>query len=282
MPNMISLRLIRLLSPGRGVDLSSGLEQGIIEAVMTRNLKAPALVLKMNPIGENHRGLSMLVSGEGILRPFAYGAQGKRSALRGTAVPYNRGMADLHYDGAKDRWRLTAFDPEDSHDGLREILDRFYAATTWAEILLKTHGAGDDSASLFEMAAAFFSRLSVTAPSDIKRLSLGFLWGFLGIEGVRPDPGHCGRCGKRLTIGAETGFARFLPNGLLVGPECADGLGTELSDGARRWLLALTGSGPEDALRIGLAPTAVSVAESWLLTIIQSLLERPLRSIRVN
>jgi hypothetical protein len=39
----------------------------------------------------------MLVSGEGILRPFAYGAQGKRSALRGTAVPYNRGIADLHY-----------------------------------------------------------------------------------------------------------------------------------------------------------------------------------------
>ncbi|MDF1568919.1 MAG: DNA repair protein RecO C-terminal domain-containing protein [Spirochaetaceae bacterium] len=248
---------------------------------MTRNLKAPALVLKVNPVGENHRGLSMLVSGEGILRPFAYGAQGKRSTLRGTAVPYNRGVADLHYDGAKDRWRLTAFDPEDSHDGLRENLDRFYAATTWAEILLKTHGAGDDSASLFEMAAAFFSRLSVTVPSDIKRLSVGFMWQFLGIEGVQPDPEHCGRCGKPLIIGGESGFARFLPNGLLAGPECAEGRGTELSDGARRWLSALTGSGPEGALQIGLAPAAVTAAESWLLTIIQSLLERPLRSIRV-
>ena len=247
---------------------------------MTRNLKVPALVLKVNPVGENHRGLAMLVSGEGLLRPFAYGAQGKRSALRGTAVPYNRGIADLHFDGARNRWRLTAFDPVDTHDGLREDLDRFYTATTWAEILLKTHGAGEDSAELFELAATAFSMLSSSAPRDIKRLHVGFLWQFLDIEGVRPNPEQCGRCGKVLPIGGSDGPARFLPNGLLTGPECAENRWPALPDGARRWLMTVSDEALEVAVKIGLAPAAVTAAENWLLTIIQTLLERPLRSIR--
>jgi len=89
---------------------------------MARNLKAPALVLKINPVGENHRGLSMLVKGEGLLRPLAFGARGKRSGLRASAVPYNTGMADLHFDGAKNQWRLVSFDTYDTHDGFREDL----------------------------------------------------------------------------------------------------------------------------------------------------------------
>jgi hypothetical protein len=32
--------------------LPSGLEPAIIDTIMTRNLKAPALVLKMNPVGK--------------------------------------------------------------------------------------------------------------------------------------------------------------------------------------------------------------------------------------
>ena len=247
---------------------------------MTRNIKAPALVLKVNPVGENHRGLAMLVSGEGLLNPFAYGAQGKRSALRGTAVPYNRGIADLHYDGARNRWRLTAFDPEDTHDGLREDLDRFYTATTWAEILLKTHGAGEDSAELFELAATAFSMLSSSSSRDIQRINVGFLWQFLDIEGVRPNPELCGRCGKVLLTGGTDGPARFLPNGLLTGPECAETRWPEIPDGARRWLSAISGKNLEAAVKIGLVPVAVTAAENWLLTIIQTLLERPLRSIR--
>ncbi len=245
---------------------------------MTRNLKAPALILKANPVGENHRGLSMLVSGEGLLRPLAYGAQSKRSVLRAAAVPYNRGMANLHFDGAKNRWRLTAFDTEDSHDGLREDLDRFYTATTWAEILLKTHGAGGDSAILFDLASSAFTLLSASLPREIKRLHTAFLWQFLDIEGVRPDPEQCGRCGRVLAGGGKGGPARFLPNGLLACSECSENHWPVLPGGARRWLSVISGESLESAVKIGLAPVAVTAAENWLLTIIQTLLERPLRS----
>lgn len=247
---------------------------------MTRTLKAPALVLKINPVGENHRGLAMLVSGEGLVNPLAYGAQGKRSSLRGTAVPYNMGIADLHYDGAKNRWRLTAFDPEDTHDGLREDLDRFYTATIWAEILLKTHGSGGESAELFALAAAALSLLSDTAPRDIKRLQVAFLWQFLDIEGIRPDPESCGRCGKKMIAGGAEGPARYLPNGLLNGPECSDPRWPILPDGARKWLKVISGIPLESAIKIGLAARAVESAEGWLLTIVQTVLERPLRSIQ--
>jgi len=247
--------------------------------MVTRNLKAPALVLNARPVGENHRGLSMLVSGEGLITPLAFGAQGKKSPLRGTAVPYNQGIADLHYDGSRDRWRLTAFDPLNTHDGLRENLDRFYAASTWAEILLKTHGSGDDSALIFNLAARALSLLSAGESRDIGRLNAGFLWHFLDIEGVRPDPGSCERCGRVLTAGNPAGPARFLPNGLLAGPECSDRRFPELPDRARFWLSALSKGNLEDSLAADLPSRDVKAAESWLLTIIQTLLERPLRSI---
>ena len=247
---------------------------------MTRNLKAPALVLKINPVGENHRGLSLLVKGEGLLRPLAFGARSKRSTLRASAVPYNSGMADLHFDGAKNQWRLVSFDACNTHEGLREDLDRFYTASTWAEILLKTHGAGEDSAILFDLASSAFSLLSNCISGDEKRLNTGFLWSFLGIEGVQPDLEHCGRCGKALVIGGEDGPARFMPDGLLVGPECSESRWPVLPDGARRWLAAISGKPLERAVKVGLPVSALSSAENWLLTIIQTLLERPLRSIR--
>ncbi|RKX74809.1 MAG: hypothetical protein DRP49_05495 [Spirochaetes bacterium] len=178
---------------------------------MTRNLKSPALVLKVNPVGENHRGLSMLVRGEGLLRPLAYGAQGKRSTLRASALPYNRGIADLHFDGAKNSWRLVSFDVQDSHEGLREDLDRFYTAATWAEILLKTHGAGGDSAALFDMASSAFSLLSVSTSGNFKRLHLGFLWKFLEIEGVQPTLNTAGNAAGPCKSGEQRGRPGFCP-----------------------------------------------------------------------
>lgn len=274
---------------------------------MTRNLKAPAIVLKMNPVGENHRGLAMLAAGEGLIRPFAYGAQGRRSSLRASAVPFNRGVADLHYDGSRDRWRLTAFDPEHTHDGLREDLDRFYTAASWAEILLRTHGGGDDSKALFQLTSPALDRLSSASGLGVKQLGAGFLWLFLGIEGVRPDPMHCGRCGRSL-IDPSVSEPQLWPNGLLVGGECAESRGTPLPPGSLEWLQAISeggspGSGEPDslepgkgnctastaagaaaaiekAMRIPASEESLAVVEGWLLTLVQALLEKPLRSRR--
>lgn len=287
---------------------------------MTRNLKAPAIVLKMNPVGENHRGLAMLAAGEGLIRPFAYGAQGRRSSLRASAVPFNRGVADLHYDGTRDRWRLTAFDPEHTHDGLREDLDRFYTAASWAEILLRTHGGGDDSEALFQLTSPALDRLSSASGLGVKQLGAGFLWLFLGIEGVRPDPMHCGRCGRSL-IDPSVSEPRFWPNGLLVGGECAESRGTTLPPGSLEWLQAISegrspgskepGNGEPDslepgshsllepgkgnctpskaagaaaaiekAMRIPASEESLAAVEGWLLTLVQALLEKPLRSRR--
>ena len=249
---------------------------------MTRNIKAPAIVLKINPVGENHRGLAMLVAGEGLIRPFAYGAQGRRSSLRAAAVPFNRGTADLHFDGAKNRWRLTAFDPEHTHDGLREDLDRFYTAASWAEILLGTHGGGDDSSALFQLAALSLDRLSAASGLQVKQLGAAFLWLFLGIEGVRPDPMRCGRCGRHL--GSPDSKVHFWPNGLLVGAECAESRGPLIPPDALIWLQALSDYHAPDkidkALHTPLPPESLTALENWLLTQVQALLEKPLKSLR--
>ncbi len=244
---------------------------------MSRTIKAPALVLKMNPVGEHHRGLTMLVAGEGLLRPLAFGAQGRRSSLRASAVPYNTGTANLHYNGAKDQWRLTAFDPEDCHDGFREDLDRFYTAAAWAEVLLKTYGSGDDSGRLYGLAARGLSLLSRSSSEQIRRLKIGFFWNYLGIEGVMPDVLGCGICSKRLVIGGKKPPARIWPNGLLVCHECAEARGEEIPDGVRRWLHRIS-SGMDDSVKIGMPPQGIAIAEKWINVLIQTTLDQPLKA----
>jgi len=243
---------------------------------MTYDIKAQAIVLRANRVGEHHRGLSMLVSGKGLVDSLAYGAMSRRSALRSAALPYNRGVAELHYDGSRRRWRLRSFDPVDTHDGLRDDLERFYTASTWAEILLRSYGSGEDSTTLFTLAASAFSLLSGCVPQGISRLKCAFLWNFLKIEGVRPELNRCNQCGGNL----EDRTVYFLPNGLLVCPDCGAGDLNELSLGARRWLFVISDIEMNRAIKIGLPIHSAAAVEQWLLAITQSLLERSLKSLR--
>lgn len=243
---------------------------------MTYDIKAQAIVLRTNRVGENHRGISMLVDGKGLVNPLAYGAISRKSALRSTALAYNRGIAELHYDGSRRRWRLRSFDSVDTHDGLRESLERFYTATTWAEILLQSYGAGEDSTTLFALVANAFSLLSQCVLQEISRLNCAFLWNFLKIEGVRPNLDWCNQCNRSL----EGRTIYFFPNGLLICPNCGTGGLDELSLGARRWLFAISDIEINRAVRIGLPRHSTAVMERWLFIITQNLLERPLKSLQ--
>lgn len=239
-------------------------------------IKAQAIVLRVNKVGENHRGLSMLVSGKGLINPLAYGATSRKSALRSSALPYNRGLAELSYDGSRRRWRLRSFDPVETHDGLRENLERFYTASIWAEILLRSYGSGEDSASIFILVANALSLLSRCMPQQITRLNCAFLWNFLKIEGVRPDLDKCSKCSRNL----ESGAIYFLPNGLLICPYCGGSNMDKLSPGAIRWLLVISDMEINRAISIGLSSRCTAAIERWLIVIVQVLLERPLESLR--
>ncbi len=222
----------------------------------------------------------MLVSGEGLIRPLAFGAQGRRSSLRGTAVPFNRGVANLHFDGAKNSWRLTAFDPEDTHEGFREDLDRFYAATSWAEILLNTHGGGTESSALYELAAPAFSLMALSEGEELLRLKVAVLWSFLDVEGIRPDPMRCGHCGRPMPVGEGIPEGRFTGNGILSCGSCSEVRGQVLADGARRWLSIISDKSLHESMKLGLQKSALLTAETWLQILVQTLLERPLRSLQ--
>lgn len=243
---------------------------------MSYDIKTQAIVLRARRVGENHRGLSMLVSGKGLVDSLAYGAMGRRSALRSVALPYNRGIAELHYDGSRNRWRLRNFDPLNTHDGLRENLERFYTASIWAEILLRSYGSGGDSTNLFTLIATALSLLSQCAPQGISRLNCAFLWNFLKIEGVKPKLDRCNQCNRVL----EGRTVYFLPNGLLLCPNCGNKGLNELSLGAIRWLLAISDIEINRAAKIGLHNLSTAAMERWLFAVIQTLLERPLRSLQ--
>ena len=245
---------------------------------MRRTVQALALVLKMNPVGENHRGLSMLVAQEGLIRPLAFGAQSRRSRLRATAVPFNIGLADLQFNAVNNQWRLENFEPKNCHDALGENLDRYYTASAWAEILLSTHGGGEDSAALLNLTSGALSLLCKAEGEAITRLKTGFLWNFLDIEGVRPDVSQCGQCER--TLSDSAGNVHFGRDGLLLCPVCRIGPAEEkrvLSSKARSWLQQIS-SGLDKAVRFELELEDLAMVESWMNILMKGLVGRPLRT----
>jgi len=247
---------------------------------MAKEIKVPALILKINNIGENHRGITMLTESEGLLRPVAFGARSRRSTLKGTAIPFNEGIASLHYSGDKNAWRLTAFDPVDIHTGFNSNLEKFYTASGWAEVLLGLHGGGTDPQFLFRLSAEAFSLLSVSSEKEITRVNLIYLWRLLELEGVMPDLSFCSSCGMHFGSSVQDIQRKYTGSGALLCRKCSAGRGVVLSEGAVKWLMYNRDKSLREALETGLAANAAESAIDWLILLIQNLLERPVKSFK--
>ena len=216
----------------------------------------------------------MLVRGTGLIWPVAFGVSSRRSALRGAALPYNRGVADLHYDGVYRRWRLNSFDVLETHDGLREDLDRFYAAANCTEILLRTHGAGGEA--LFDLAAQVLFCVSRARGRDVQACRAAFMWLFLNVEGLRPDLDFCGVCGGAL--GSGGGRVCLLGDGMMVDSGCAGGGAVGLPVAVIPWLRGVERCGMEGAMGSGFDVSVLDALAGVFVRVVEGLIERPLRT----
>ncbi len=261
---------------------------------MVETIRTAGILLRHYPVGENHRNIVLLSRERGLLSATVYGAQGRKSRLRPLVFPFHRVEGDFTYDAVRDRWRVKDLTSSCAFEGVRGEVERYYTASLWAEVLMKSLAKGEPRPVLFDLLNRGLQVLEKVPARQVRGISFPFLWAYLAEEGVQPDIDFCGRCGKPAGTGSlywidrEEAFLCIRCAGAASGIPGASGSpaasGSQgqlaLSPGARRYLAALPERSLEQSVSLSLDAASGRALGRILYHILQAQLESPLKALR--
>ncbi|OQY32382.1 MAG: DNA repair protein RecO [Spirochaetaceae bacterium 4572_59] len=210
---------------------------------MNRLHKDRYIPLKSSALGDNHRSVLMLTASQGLIYAAAFGAAGKKGRLRPLIQPFSLCEGELYFDPVKKLWRLKDGSCIDVHDSFHSSLKKYYAATFWCELILKTHG-GAGSEGFFLLTANLLDQLDLSKPVAVPSVLIQSLWTFLDLEGIQPDLTSCARCGRRAP---ENRTICYDAGGHVVCSHCRIGTMPLLSAKGRSYLLGQEKEGISEA-----------------------------------
>lgn len=226
--------------------------------------------------------MTFLSADSGLVEAFVFG--GPKSRLRSLAAPYHAGTAWIYRDPVKDLRKLSDFDARETYPTLRENLRKIWAASYFAETVLRTDAAGGESREVFDLLRAGLSALDAGGEADVDYVCLQYGWRLLGLMGLRPDPRSCGQCGVLFPEGQGAAFSRSqsaFQCSRCAGAEGQGFLGDEmaLSGGALRYLAASEVLPFRDALRIRPSGEDLPILKALVFHLVRSAAEGELRTL---
>jgi DNA repair protein RecO (recombination protein O) len=254
----------------------------ILLRVSARNLVYEALALRARESPGGSRILTLMTAESGLVDVFVFG--GPKSKLRSLAAPYAAGRAFVYLDPVKDFQKLSDFEVRESFPALRENLDRLWSAGLVAELLIKTSGGGGDYPRILDLALRCLAALDSCLPSAFEPPLLLFLWRFVELLGIGPDPSSCSGCGTELRpskVGPDfLGAYSFALEGFLC-PSCASRAERvlHLGVGAFRWLIRSLELDYDEALRLVILPETLRTLKILLFSLARAAAETPLASL---
>jgi len=245
---------------------------------MKRIQRSELIVLKSEKSGENHRLVTIFTSDSRIIRALAFGAAGSKSAMRGLTTPFCLCDGELYHDPVKDLWRVTHLSGKDLYDGIRSDLRKFYTISLLAEIILKSYGGGDEKAfALFKKSILFIDRADKAV--DVEKILVFYLWRYLKMSGVMPDPWECGSCGRTVGTGEAV---HYRGDGQFLCSSCNRDLSTELNHQALNYLYITSGMTYEEALAVESEGSSLASLKKMLILMAQNLVEYPLKTLKTG
>ena len=147
---------------------------------MSRNTSSDAIILRNTPFGEIHKNVTMLTRNAGLVRSIAYGALKGKGKLRSLTSPFAYGTVYLYNDPVKDSSKITDMDVRSFFENIRENLKKFYTASLWAEIVLYSHGGGEDNEEVFDFLLESMQLLEILQDErEIGYCSVQFIFRYL-------------------------------------------------------------------------------------------------------
>jgi DNA repair protein RecO (recombination protein O) len=246
---------------------------------MTRHRNVEAVILKMYPIGESHAGVSLITAEDGVLRAIAHGVRTAKGRLRGLVQPFAYGETTLYHDPVKNSVKITDFLVRRFHHGIREDLERYYHASLWSEIVLKSFGGGEGANDVFRLYRDCLDVLDTCSGARTRLLGIQFLHRYLEHTGQLPDPAHCGRCARSLAdaIGwYSPGMSVYLCE------NCRRGGEHPVDRGATAYLSHTVSLPPAEAVAVSLSGSSLKGLQRALFAMAESAVEADLETLRTG
>jgi len=248
---------------------------------MSRTTRVDAVVLRARRFGEIHKSVTLLTAEDGLVSAVAYGAQSQKGKLRGLVNPFHQGVCYLYTNPVKDQTKITDFDVRQYYQGIRESIDRFYAASLWAEVILKSYAGGGEARESYELLRTALEALDAAdGRAAVRRVTSQFLWRYVALLGSRPELDRCVSCGRALGERELRWFGPFASG--VSCSECAGDAARRLAPGAVRYL-GVTAERPFDAaVAVGLDEAALSGLTGFLYSLAEGVLEDRLNTLRTG
>lgn len=250
---------------------------------MSRSVVHRALALAVRASGESNRDATFLTADAGLIRAVVFG--GPKSKLRAVVAPFHGGALHIYRDPVRDSRKVVDFDVADWRPGLREVLERSFAAQAVAETVIASHGGGGSGEEAIGIVSASLDALETADADACRPAFIRFLWKWAEHLGVRLDPDECSECSCAPRTDEVVWYSRR--GGTVECGSCASGgayadaegrAGDVLpvGPGARAWLRAVDRTDARSALRIGADEASMRQARAFVLALAADALgERP-------
>jgi DNA repair protein RecO (recombination protein O) len=246
--------------------------------VKIRNSITEAVVLRKFRVGEIHKSLTLFSRDMGLIKAMAHGAFKVKSRLRTTSEPFHLVRAYLYHDPVRDQYKITDMDSVSALDGIRGSVQRYYAASLWAEAVIRSYAGGENFSLLYDLLVGALKLLDPAQDPLVPLLSVQFLFRFLDLLGQRPDVEHCGLCASELDMHSGAYLSR--EEQVLLCRNCAQPTELYLPAGALRYLQETLKIPLASSLRIGLEERSLNALKETTYFLVQAVLETQLNSIQ--
>ena len=252
---------------------------------MSRNIRTEAIVLKTGRVGEIHKSVTLLTPDLGIIDAIAHGVYKGKGKLASATDPFAWSISYLYFEPVKKSYKITDMECMDLFEGVRADLRCYYAASLWAEVVIRSHGGGEGGDRVFGLMKEALGLLSSGA--DERCAQIQFLWRFISISGFLPDTEACSICGRNFDEREPVVYRRS--EGDFACESCMQESGLEgrsdrplLGAGARRYLAYTEGLDFEEAVKIELVQRGKEQLLNLMYQFVQDILEVPLKTLQAG
>lgn len=193
--------------------------------------------------------------------------------------PFSLLFLYLYYDPVRDNYKVSDIEQKKIFPGIRSELGKFYIASFWSELILKSFSGGGESELIYPLLAESLSELNTAGKNGQTLILIQFIWRYLGIAGFRPDTEHCGRCDRMFSVSEKVWFDER-ENEIICSNCRADIDMLKFSSGGLKYLKHTMKLDLDKSMRIGLDSGSADSLRRILLTIIQGIVEYPLNTLK--
>jgi len=242
---------------------------------MNRNSLSEGIILKSQSVFEADRKILFLSPDLGLTEAIVYGTGKGKSRLASGTDLLSAGELLLYLDPVRKQYKVQDMTVKNLFLKIKQGLDKYYTASLWAEIIIKSLGGSESSKVIYFLLQEALELLEdLDSKEGMELLNLQFLWRYLVYQGYTTELGHCSQCGREIAEKEPLYFsANYDP---LVCRNCASDKSLFLNPGARRYLTHTIALPIKKVLGICLDKNALTGATEILLLYLETIIEAPL------